>query len=77
MPADLREAIEVHHGIITSILTEAHRNGEPGLVTVTRGLDGKVLVVIGVDAERPMPRLMLDLSPAAKRALIVALEETT
>ena len=60
-------------GFRASVVTEAHPRGEPGLVTVCQGIDDKVLVVIGVIREAPEPRLMLNLSPAEKRALILAL----
>ena len=61
-------------GFRASVVTGAHPHGEPGLVTVCQGIDDKVLVVIGVIREAPEPRLMLNLSPAEKRALILALE---
>lgn len=69
-------AITVTHGLRVSVLTGEHKSGEPGTVSVTTGKDGRVLVVVGVRREEPHPRLMLDLTPAEKRLLILALENT-
>lgn len=68
-------SIDLCHGILTTVLTEQEQAGVESVVSVTAGLGGKTLLIVGRRSETT-PMLMLNLTAREKAALIRALQET-